>query len=119
RSAAIEGGVVECPFRGRDLPDELRKLVAVFFATGATTVGGEGKPIRPFEYGLRWRWYLPPFLAVHHIATNRHHRIETSKNINNINTLNDFSACGGLNPDPAIRVRGAHPHLSCPARWDS
>src|SRR5262245_33093330 len=23
------------------------------------------------------------------------------------------AACGGLNPDPAIRVRGAHPHLLC------
>src|SRR5262249_23311446 len=84
RSAAIEGGVVECPLRRRDLPDEFRKLVAVFFVTGATTFGGEVKLIPPFEFGLRRQRYLPGFLAADQIAANRNHGLDTSKNINNI-----------------------------------
>ena len=38
---AIEGGIVEIPFRRSELPDQFCKIVPVFFVAGAAAFRGE------------------------------------------------------------------------------
>src|SRR5207237_10820083 len=40
RSAALEGGIVEVPFRRSDLPDEPRKVAPASFVAGPAAIGG-------------------------------------------------------------------------------
>src|SRR4051812_22588762 len=46
--AAVEGGVVELPIRGSDLPDELGEFTPVFFVALLAALGGEVELIPPF-----------------------------------------------------------------------
>ena len=48
---AIERGIVELPLRRSDLPDELRKIVPVFFVARPAAFGGEIILVPPFELG--------------------------------------------------------------------
>ena len=51
RRAAIEGGVIEVPFRRRELPDELRKVAPVFLIADAAALGGEIVLLPPLQLG--------------------------------------------------------------------
>src|SRR5262249_11440731 len=75
RRAAIEGGVVEIPFRRRELPDELRKVVPVFLVAGPATLRGKIELVPPIELGLRRQRHLAGFLAADEITAHRHHRL--------------------------------------------
>jgi hypothetical protein len=52
--AAVEGDVIEVPFGRSELPDQLRKIVAVFFIAGPATFGGKIELIPPLQLSL-WR----------------------------------------------------------------
>jgi len=52
--AALEGGVIEVPFRRSLLPDKLGKIVPVLVVAFPTAFGGKIKLIPPLELGL-WR----------------------------------------------------------------
>src|SRR3954452_2412535 len=45
RRAALERGVVELPFGGSELPNELGKFAPVLFVTGPAAVCGEIEPV--------------------------------------------------------------------------
>jgi hypothetical protein len=51
--AALEGGVIEVPFRRSLLPDQLGKIVPVFVVAFPTAFGSKIKLIPPLELGLR------------------------------------------------------------------
>src|SRR3954469_2057650 len=53
RRAALERGVVELPFGGSELPNELGKFAPVLFVTGPAAVRGEIELVPPLELGLR------------------------------------------------------------------
>jgi hypothetical protein len=59
RGAAIEGGIIEFPFRRGDSPDQLRKIVPVFVVACPATVGGKIVLIPPLELRARRQRYLP------------------------------------------------------------
>jgi hypothetical protein len=59
RRAAREGGVVEVPLRRRDLPDELREIVAVLLVTGPAALGGEVELVPPLQLGLGGNGSIP------------------------------------------------------------
>src|SRR5262249_40994941 len=73
RRAAIEGGVVEPPFRRSELPDQLRKLAPVFFVAGTAALRGEIELVPPLVLG-RWRQRQSAgFLATDQVTAHGDH----------------------------------------------
>jgi hypothetical protein len=52
--SAFKRGIIEPPLRGSDLPNELRKVVPIFFVAGPAAFGGKIILVPPFELIL-WR----------------------------------------------------------------
>ena len=71
--AAIEGGVVEIPFRRRDLPDEFGEIAPVFVVAGAAAFGGKIELVPPLQFGLWRQRHLAGFLAADQITAHRDH----------------------------------------------
>ena len=69
--AALEGGVVEGPFRRGGSPDQLRELAPVLVITGAAALGGEVVLVPPLQLGLRRQRLLAGRLAADQIAAHR------------------------------------------------
>ncbi len=55
RGAALEGGLVEVPFRRSELPDELRKVTPVLVVAGSAAFRGEVILVPPLVLRLRWQ----------------------------------------------------------------
>jgi hypothetical protein len=52
RSAALESGMVEVPFRRSELPDQFGEIAPVFVVAVAATVGGKIELVPPLQLGL-------------------------------------------------------------------
>ena len=72
-SAAIERSVVELPLWRSELPDQLRKLVPVFFVAGTATVAGKIELVPPFELGLRRQRLPAGFLIADQVTAHGDH----------------------------------------------
>src|SRR3569833_542476 len=73
--AALEGRVVEMPFRGCDLPDQPRKFPPVLVIAFLATLGREIELIPPLKLRLRQQRHLAGLLAANEIAAHRDHRL--------------------------------------------
>ena len=56
---AFERGIIELPLRRSDLPNELRKVVSVFFIAGPAAFGGKIILVPPFELSFGGNGILP------------------------------------------------------------
>src|SRR5262245_38073650 len=68
---AVERGIIEVPLRRSELPDELRKIVAVFVITCAAAFCRKIKLVPPFELSVWWQRCLAGFLTADQIAAYR------------------------------------------------
>src|SRR4030095_8103534 len=73
RSGSIERGIIELPLGRSELPNQLRKLLSVFFVAGATTFGGKIELIPPFELSLWRQRDLASFLVADQITAHGDH----------------------------------------------
>ncbi len=71
RGAALEGGLVEVPFRRSDLPDELRKVAPVFVVADPAAFGGEVILVPPLQLSLWRQRHLAGLLAADQIPAHR------------------------------------------------
>ncbi|MNF82325.1 hypothetical protein D3C84_646280 [compost metagenome] len=74
--AAVEGRVVERPFRRSQLPDQLGEIVGVFLVTRAATVRGEVKLIPPLQFSLGRQRVLAGRLITDQVTADRHQRLD-------------------------------------------
>ena len=75
RGAAREGGLVEVPFRRRELPDEPGKVALVSLVAGPAALGGEVILLPPLVL-RRWRQrHLAGCLAADQVPTHRDERL--------------------------------------------
>ena len=72
-SGAIEGCVVEVPFRRSKPPDESREIASVFIVACATAVGGKIELVPPLQLGLGRQRYSAGLLTADQIAAHRDH----------------------------------------------
>src|SRR4051812_39113014 len=72
RSASVEGGVIEGPFRRGKLPDQLCEVPAIPVVTGTATLGGEVILVPPGKLRLRRQRHAVEFLASDQIAADGH-----------------------------------------------
>ena len=71
--AAIECGIVKVPFRRSELPDELRKIVPIFFVAGAAAFGSKIILIPPLKFSAWRQWHSARRLAADQITTHGDH----------------------------------------------
>src|SRR5262249_19176332 len=67
---AIEGGIVEAPLRGSELPDELREVMPVLVVASSAALGREVVLVPPLELVARWQWHLACRLASDQVAAD-------------------------------------------------
>src|SRR5206468_13105035 len=72
-TAACSVRLDRCPVLRSKLPNELRKIVPVFFVAGPAAIGGEIKLVPPFELRLWRQRHLAGFLAADQVTTHGHH----------------------------------------------
>src|SRR4030095_93942 len=77
RGTAIERGVVELPLRRPELPDELRKVVAVLVVDDAGALRGEIDLRPPLELRCRRQRHLAGFLAADQVSAHGYHGFAT------------------------------------------
>src|SRR5262249_28194507 len=70
---AIERGVIEPPLRRSDLPNELRKVVPIFFVTCPAALGAEVILVPPLKLSLWRQGHLAGFLTADQITAHGHH----------------------------------------------
>jgi hypothetical protein len=75
RGGAIEGGVIEGPFRRRDLPDQLAEVAPVLGIPGRAALGGEVVLVPPLPLRDRRQRRLVGGRAADRIAADRDQRI--------------------------------------------
>src|SRR5689334_24794790 len=68
----VECGVIEVPFRGSNLPDELRKLAPVFIVARPPAFCRKVVLVPPLELRLWRQRHLAGFRAADQIAAHRH-----------------------------------------------
>src|SRR4029077_6857556 len=73
RCAAIERGIVEVPFWRSLLPNELGKIVTIFFIAGPTAFGHKVILIPPLELSAWRQRHTAGCLAAEQITTHRDH----------------------------------------------
>src|ERR1044072_1428277 len=61
--APLERGIIELPFRRSDLPNQLRKVVPVFFVADPAAFSGKIILVPPFELSLWGQRHLARFLT--------------------------------------------------------
>src|SRR5215475_8510740 len=71
--SALECGIIEPPLRRSDLPNELRKIVPIFFVAGPAAFGAKIILVPPLELGLWWQGHLARFLTADQVTAHGHH----------------------------------------------
>src|SRR5262245_18858821 len=74
-SAALERRIIEVPLRRSELPDELVKIMPVFFVASAAAFGRKIKLVPPFELSLGRQWHLVSFRVADQISTHGDSRL--------------------------------------------